>query len=375
MKQKYLDTITIKGFKSIRALEDFELKNLNVLIGSNGAGKTNFIDFFRLVRAMMELPLPKLKNTNLNSFVLQNGGSDAFLFNGPKITDQIEIQIMFGDNGYRFKLIPTTEEKFMINDEARYYKKYQTGWNELGSGYTSPKILEDKDKKGYAGGHSVGHYVYNAISSWKIYHFHDTSLFAPVRRSEIIEDNKYLRFDASNIAPYLYHLRENNIKIYNQIVDTIQMVAPFFEDFILDIDSNEKVRLNWRQKGSDYPFRPNQLSDGTIRFICLTTALLQPNPPSTLIIDEPAIGLHPYAIEILSELIKTVSESTQIIISTQSATLVDCFSPEDIITVNRKNGESIFYRPNNEELSEWLKDYSLGDLWIKNIIQGGPSYE
>ena len=370
-----LDILTIKGFKSIQSLEDFKLRNLNVLIGGNGAGKSNFIDFFRLLRAMMELPLPELNHANLKAYITDGGGSDDFLFNGPKITQQIKIIIKFGHNGYRFKLTPTADETFMINDEARYYDGGDTGWRELGSGQTTPELLKDKDNRGVAGGSNVEFYVYQAIKSWKIYHFHDTSKVAPMRRFETIDDMDYLRFDAANIAPYLFHLQNHENSVYNQIIETIRLVTPFFDDFILKPNQNEKVRLLWKQKGSDYPLKPQHLSDGTLRFICLTTALLQPEPPSLIIIDEPELGLHPYAIEILAELIEATSKKTQLIVSTQSPALVDYFEPEDIIIVNRSQGASIFKRLNKSELSEWLSDYSMGELWRKNIIMGGPVYE
>lgn len=370
-----LDKLTIKGFKSIRLLTDFKLRNLNVLIGGNGAGKSNFIDFFRLLRAMMELPLPELNRASLKAYITDGGGSDDFMFNGPKITKQIEVETMFGLNGYRFKLAPTADETFMINDEARYYDGGGTGWWELGGGQTTPKLLKDKDNIGFTGGHNVGYYVYQAISSWKIYHFHDTSKVAPMRRFETIDDIDYLRFDAANIAPFLLHLYNHEKSVYNQIVETIRLVTPFFDDFILKPNQNEKVRLRWKQKGSDYPLKPQHLSDGTLRFICLTTALLQPEPPSTIIIDEPELGLHPYAIEILAELIEATSKKTQLIVSTQSPSLVDYFEPEDIIIVNRSKGASVFKRLNKSDLSEWLEDYSMGELWRKNIIIGGPVYE
>ena len=370
-----LDSLTIIGFKSIRALKDFELTNLNVLIGGNGAGKSNFIDFFRMLRAMMELPLPGLASASLRAYIADGGGSDDFLFNGPKITEQIEVETKFGQNGYRFKLAPTADETFIINDEASYYEGGHSGWWEIGSGYTTPELLRDKDKRGAAGGKNVASYVYDAISSWKIYHFHDTGKVAPMRRFETIDDSDYLRFDAANIAPFLLHLKNNEESAYNQIVDTIRLVAPFFNNFILKPNKNEKVRLRWKQKGSDYPLKPHHLSDGTLRFICLTTALLQPDPPSTIIIDEPELGLHPYAIEILAELIEATAGKTQLIISTQSPALVDYFEPKDIIVVNRKKGASVFQRLSKDELSSWLEDYSLGDLWRKNILTGGPDYE
>jgi predicted ATPase len=315
----------------------------------------------------------------LKTYIADGGGSDDFLFNGPKVTEQIEVETRFGLNGYRFKLAPTADENFIINDEARYYDGGATGWWDLGSGQTTPELLKEKDKRGTAGGRSVSSYMYDAISSWKIYHFHDTSKLSPMRRYETIDDNEYLRFDAANIAPFLYDLKTNRRgykqKEYEQIIETIRLVTPFFDDFILKPNKNERMRLRWRQKGSDYPLKPHHLSDGTLRFICLTTALLQPDPPSTIIIDEPELGLHPYAIEILAELIKATSDKTQLIVSTQSPALVDYFEPEDIIVVNRKEGASVFERLDKQELSSWLQDYSLGDLWRKNVLTGGPVHE
>ncbi|MGE5343632.1 MAG: AAA family ATPase [Candidatus Omnitrophota bacterium] len=379
-----LDRVTIKGFKSIRSLENFELTNLNVLIGANGAGKSNFIDFFRLLRAMMQLPLPNLERSDLKTFIRINGGSDAFLFNGSKVTNQIEAAMFFGDNGYRFKLVPTTEEIFLINDEERYYKsdeKFYEGrsnkWKRIGSGNPIPELLREKDRYEVEGKRSVAWHILESIDSWKIYHFHDTSFFASMRRSGLLYDHSYLRFDGANIAPYLWFLRNREEKIYWQIVNTIRTVAPFFDDFLFEteMNGNDKVMLFWTQKGSDHPLKTYHLSDGTLRFICLVTALLQPNPPSTFIIDEPELGLHPYAIAILAELIEAVSQDTQLIICTQSPALVDYFNPEDIVVVNREAGASTFQRLSQDELSVWLEEYSLGDLWQKNVIAAGPTNE
>jgi predicted ATPase len=358
MKQS-LDKLTIKGFKSIKSLEDFELKNLNVLIGGNGAGKSNFIDFFRLLRANKELSLPGLNNANLQSFIKDGGGIYDFLFNGPKITEQIEIEILFGFHMYRFKLAPTADENVIINDETYYSDPL---WYAL---------LNEEDEHGLF--HQM--IIHESIKYWYIYHFHDTSKTASMRRSEIIEDCEFLRFDAANIAPFLLKLKEEYKENYNDIIEVIRLVTPFFDDFILKPNKNEKVALHWKQKGSDYPMRPHFFSDGTIRFICLAAALLQPDPPTLIIIDEPELGLHPYAIEILAELIEAASQKTQVIVSTQSPALIDYFSPESIIVVVRENGESKFKRLNEKQLAHWLDDYSLGDLWRKNIIAGGPVHE
>jgi len=367
---KALDKLTIKGFKSIKSLEDFELGKLNIMIGGNGAGKSNFVDIFRMLRAMVD--------ENFANFINTRGGANDFLFNGPKQTKTIEAEFQFGSNSYAFILEPTASDAFSIKKEMERY--LSQNWRIIGSGGLESKITANKNEKSIwaRGYYGVGHYIYESISNWVIYHFHDTSSTALMRHSEITADNVRLRSDASNIAPFLLGLQKDEPKFYGEIVEAVKLVTPFFDDFVLKPKKNgekETVNLSWKQKGSDYPMQPYHFSDGTIRFICLATALLQPEPPSTIVIDEPELGLHPYAIEILAELIQAASEKTQVIVSTQSPLLIDNFEPEDIIVVNRENGASTFKRLNTKELSHWLEDYSLGELWRKNIVAGGPVHE
>ena len=238
-----------------------------------------------------------------------------------------------------------------------------------------------------------------------VYHFHDTSPTAPMRRSEIVEDNQRLRNNGSNIAPFLLRLKQSEslYRYYQeQVVNspqnrlglslphryyhlevvnaTVRLAAilPFFDNFRLDVFQQgeaDKVKLSWQQKGSDYPLQPYHLSDGSIRFICLATALLQPDPPSAIVIDEPELGLHPEAIRILAELITDAAQRTQVILATQSPLLIDQFAIDDIVVVNRKDGQSTFERLSEQDFSQWLEDYSVGELWTRNVIQGGTSDE
>jgi predicted ATPase len=156
----------------------------------------------------------------------------------------------------------------------------------------------------------------------------------------------------------------------------VQRVAPFFDDFALGpLQLNtDKIRLEWRHKGSEAYFDAASLSDGTLRFIALATLLLQPATlrPSVILVDEPELGLHPYAITMLASLVKQASVSTQVILSTQSPLLLDHFTPEDVLVANRVEGGTQLARLESDKLAIWLQEYSLGQLWEKNEFGGRP---
>jgi len=216
------------------------------------------------------------------------------------------------------------------------------------------------------------------INSCRVYHFHDSSAEAPVRLSGFIEDNTYLRPDARNLAAILYRYRQtvSTRPVYDRILSTIQQINPRFGDFVLEPRAlnPSQIMLNWREKGRDYMFGPHQLSDGTLRVMALATLLLQPEKelPGILLIDEPELGLHPYALGVIAALLRKVSHYSHVIVSTQSAELLNFFEPEEVIVVDRKKEESEFRRLNALELSSWLEDYSLSELWEKNVLGGGP---
>lgn len=364
-----LDRLTIRGFKSIRALEDFPLGNLNVFIGGNGAGKSNLLEFFRLLRAVID--------GRLNQYIAEGGGVSDFLFNGRKTTPQMEFETHFGERGYRFALKPGPLENILLTGEARFYSGGKSGWWGLGDSPDGKSLLV-AEAKGITSDSSYSRSVYETIASWQVYHFHDTSATAAMRHYEIVQDNRVLRFNAANSAPYLLRLRAEYPDAYGEILNAVRLAMPFFDDFLLDVTrfgESQKVNLSWRQKGSDYPLQPYHLSDGSLRFICLVTALLQPNPPPTIVIDEPELGLHPYAIALLAELIQNAAQRTQLLVATQSPALIDQFSIEDIVVVNRKEGASTFERLQEADFNVWLESYSVGELWTKNVLSGGPVYE
>jgi predicted ATPase len=361
---KPIDCLTIRGFKSIRSLQDLELSSLNVLIGPNGAGKSNFIDFFRFLRSLV--------NQELQLAVNQYGGADRLLFLGPKVTSQIGGKLVFGKNSYEFGLVPTVDDRLVFDHELVAFAPWDTR-KAFSKGLSESTLKDLAGKKPSASSH-----VYASVASWTVYHFHDTSDTSPVRRRGTVRDHERLRHDGSNLAAFLLELRAADEETYSRVRELVRSVAPFFDDFRLRVQTtsngDDLTQLEWTQRGSDYPFHPSQFSDGTLRFTCMATALLQPSPPPTILLDEPELGLHPHSLSILAGLIRQASQQTQVIVSTQSATLLDEFEPENVIVVDRDLEESSFRRLSRSELTEWLQQYSLGELWRKNVFEGGPSY-
>ncbi|RMH18128.1 MAG: chromosome segregation protein SMC [Acidobacteria bacterium] len=356
-----LEKVRVAGFKSIRD-QEVELRPLNVMIGANGAGKSNFVGIFRLLREI-------IKN-NLQLYVARSGGADRLLHFGRKATDAIELQFEFEPNLYRCRLEPTAsgslifaDETVFFHDKAHYENPYE---QLLGRGHVETLLRSPSSR--------IATYVLASIESWWVYHFHDTSENAKVKQAGDVDDNRRLRPDAGNLAALLYLLRDTSPATYRDIVETVRLAAPFFDDFDLAPDRRNPrtIKLEWKERGSDAYFDASSLSDGTLRFISLATLLLQPQPPATILLDEPELGLHPYAITLLADLLRSAAERTQLIVSTQSVTLVNQLAPEDVIVVDREAGASVFRRLNEADVASWLDDYALGDLWEKNVIGGRP---
>lgn len=360
-----LRRIHIRGFKSIREME-LDLRRMNILIGANGAGKSNFLSAFQLLNRMAE--------SEFRTFVAQAGGANALLHLGRKSTSELSIRLIFDQYGYEVILIPTAEDALVFRDERISGDDFafRRPLEGLDAGISTETQLHLQVHR--YGGETPKRLLAD-MKSWLIYHFHETSESAGIRLTTSIHDNVRLRHNGANLAAFLFLLMEKYPDAYRRVVRTIQLAIPFFEDFDLRPDPRqpESIRLEWRQKGSDEYFNASSLSDGALRFMCLTTLLMQPEPPSIILIDEPELGLHPHALTLLASMMKSVSVKTKVIASTQSVPLVNHFSPEDIIVVDRENSQSVFQRLTREEYEDWLEDYSVGELWEKNVIGGTPA--
>ena len=354
-----MDYIEISGYKSIKS-ERIDLKPINLLIGANGSGKSNFISFFDF--------LNRLYNRNLNEYIALTGGENKILHKGQKVTDTISFKVEFenGNNGYSANL-KLGADGFIFTEELLIYR--------------SDKGVDisrsDREARIKTADHYRAKYVIGYLEGFRKYHFHDTSNKSPFTiPSHIENDIFYLYNNGSNLAAFLYDIKEEEKIVDNRIVKTIQSIAPYFSDFYFIPNTEDFVKLQWKDKYSDTVYGVNDLSDGTIRFIALTVLFMQPNLPDTIIIDEPELGLHPSAIAKLAGMIKSVSaKGCQVIIATQSTDLISHFSPESIITVDQIDGCSKFNRLDANKLQEWLEDYTIDDLWKRNIIATGqPNY-
>jgi predicted ATPase len=354
MPSNTLDYITVQGFKSIASIEKLALRPINVVIGANGSGKSNFIGVFDF--------LHEVREGRVRDYVAKAGGADKVLHFGSKTTHEISFALSFAKGDWKAKLRPTADDSL-----------YE--YEERGSPPAPDSAAKTDDE--VAAWDEASKWLPDRLLRWRIYHFNDTSPSSPMRKTARVDDNRRLRPDGANLPAFLHLLREKHASDYSLIVRTVQLAAPFFDDFRLDplLLNPDTIKLEWRHKEWDQYFDASSLSDGTLRFIALATLFLQPEKyrPSLILVDEPELGLHPYALGVLASLIRQASVTTQVIVCTQSSTLLDHFDPEDVLVAARVEGGTQLTRLDSEQLKKWLEDYSLGQLWEKNEFGGRPT--
>lgn len=395
-----LTSLHIAGFKSIDANQGqtITLGDITVLLGVNGSGKSNLLSFFSLLQA--------LATGKLDSYVGRYG-VNRLLHYGTKQTQVLKFQLKFDDgalNIYQPKLTLSVPDRLQFEGElvasdpcklqfedeliefgqhppmegvpfipryhktenqnciSEYYHLHANNRHEAG-------LLEDKNVTG------IG--IRNFLKNIRSYQFHDTSETAKIKDRCYIDDCAFLYSDAGNLAAFLRRLKitPEYKKYYQRIVSFIRSIMPQFGDFDLEPLPGNKdyIRLNWRDvSGGEYLFDSHQLSDGTLRFMALTTLLLQPPDlmPTLIILDEPELGLHPAAISAFAAMVNLASEHCQLLLATQSTRLVDEFEADNLIIAvqDKSKRASVYRRLKGKQLKSWLKRYSLSELWEKNVL-------
>ena len=366
-----LTQITIKGFKSIAFDRPvtLEVGDINILLGANGAGKSNIVSFFKMLGQMM--------NGNLQKFVAQSGTNQKFLYYGPKKTPTLSADIRLDDNGsqdiYSFSLSNAIPDRLIVNtEEITHYNPdtNTTDIRQLSYDFNESALATVKSQD------DVCDDVKEFLAACKVYQFSDSSPLSPIRQASAGDTAHYLQSEGNNLPAFLLFLKNNYAESYNRIVSYVREVVPQFRDFYLEPERGY-VSLKWIDtSANDYVLSSDQFSDGSIRYIALATLLLQPEEtmPRVIVIDEPELGLHPYAIDQLTEMIKDASLHAQIIVATQSPALIDGFDADDVTVIERDEDAqcTVARKLNGQDYSEWLEEYTLSELWDKNVIGGRP---
>jgi predicted ATPase len=362
--KNFLKRVHVAGFKSIRDCT-LELGALSVFIGANGAGKSNFISFFKMLNF--------ISTEGFATYVGKYGASNL-LHLGVKQTSTIHASLDYeteqGTNTYEvmFAHAPSGDRLIFTEEKVSFLRPEQAKPREhsLGAGHPESRLSLSDDQ--------TARVIKNLLTRTRVYQFHDTSETARIKQTAYLSDDVYLKSDAGNLAAVLFRLKRDFPKHYRHIVQTIRLSAPYFQDFVLEPTGNT-ILLRYTEFDTDMTFGADQISDGTLRLMALLTLLLQPieQMPNVIIIDEPELGLHPHALTVVLSVMQRVTLQRQIILATQSLWLVDAVDPSDIIVTERQNSETVFKRLDLEKLSVWLEEYSLGQLYESNHIGGRPS--
>lgn len=369
-----LEWITIEGFRSLKSIKKLRLTPINILLGANGSGKSNLLEVFSF--------LGSISRGELKYYTKRAGGAEKILHFGSRLTPRLNIILSFKHESNQYQIELGSDPKgnvFLVNELVLSWNKneHNEPYVHLLSGVNGEAGISNSETRSNI---AIAQDVYDCLNTGRVFQFHDTSPMSPMRKESNVTDNRFLRADGSNLASFLYLLRHKHKGSYRLIRKTIQLVAPFFDDFVLEPNAlNESViRLDWKHRGShdDY-FDISSFSDGLLRFIALTTLLMQPSElkPCIILMDEPELGLHPYAITILASMVKYAATETQVILATQSPLLLDNFDPQDVLVADRIKGSTELTRLRAERLQDWLEDYSLGQLWEKNEFGGRPGPE
>ena len=361
-----IESLHVKGFRSLADVQLDEIPNPMVLLGANGAGKSNVLRFVQLLQA--------LAGRRLGEFVRRRGGADDQLFGGHQSTNRIEAKVSsrtdLGTHTYAVTLEGTEAgDLSFVNEEftpcAAEAGEPDCGQPNRESGFVLMACSKSGDDRSKA--------AVDLLRDTMVYQFHDTSSASPIKTRWDAEDNHRLLEHGGNLAPVLVHLRRNDLPKYEMICRHIRRVLPEFDGFEIEADYGKAI-LRWRAKTTKQTMGAHLTSDGSLRAFCLITLLNLPSEllPSIVLLDEPELGLHPFAVSLVSHMVKVLARERQVIVATQSPYFVDAFSLEEIVVLTMRDGKTEAKRFADGDFSHWLDEHSTGELWWKNLLGGYP---
>ena len=370
-----IESVRIRGFRSLADVEISGLPQAAVLIGANGSGKSNFIRFFEMLSWM-------LRSRRLGEFVERQGGTDDQLFGGNRVTPRMEAQLSIrteaGRNDYKFALSHAQPDRFIFTEEGFRFSRpsllTEADWQYLDSGHREARIVETAQTADDLGTvRTTARTIVYLLRNIAAYQFHDTSYESNFKKKWDVSDNRQLRSDGGNLAAVLYRLEQEDVRTYEDICRQIGRVLPGFDRFAIE-EEYGKVLLRWKAKWADKTFGAHVTSDGSLRAFALVTLLRMPANmlPDVILLDEPELGLHTSAVGLIGNMIDSRSHERQIIVATQSPQLVDTFGIDQIFVLDLKEGRTTCRKLDPDAYQHWLDNYSTGELWEKNVLGGRP---
>lgn len=404
-----LKKLEIENFRSFKKAE-IELRRLNVLIGPNGGGKSNFLDIFNLFSQAAEGRLAdgfinrdgfeqvafKEQHSDYIRFIMEFDYSYFFENKGLNfIYDVILVKrgesavpiIMLeklwengeGDDSKRPPLIERNYDKIkMFNCRTKKVNdfSYNLFLEKASSGY--PEEFDISNELTISLVERAIHYpipsqLTSKLSSLNHYHPIPVEVSSPIRCSQLTKPGTNLSDDGGNLLSVLNNIQSNYPDFWEEIINLLKTFYPGFYNITFPIEGGAgKAVLKWWERigNKNEYFYANQLSDGTLRLLTLIAILMNPKPPPLICIDEPELSMHPDWIHLLAELMQSASERTQMIVATHSPQLISKLEPEEVVIVEKEDGESHLRRLDADSLQAWLEEYTLGELWMSGHIGG-----
>ena len=383
--------------------EELELRPLNVLIGTNGSGKSNFLEAIGLLQAAP---------TDLAARVRDGRGVADWIWQGDAEADSAVMQavvqpadqralrysVEFGERLQHFTIISERLEYLgthqhvprfvdrrknahvatLRRNAKRVPHKRPTvqeianlvlGYEEVEYAVEGPKsiLAEVKDAEHYP---ELTHFA-KALERIRLYRewtFGQSNVVRSLQKTDL--PNANLAEDHTNLGLVLNRL-SMDYKVRERIVEALRRLYEDISDFHVNIEFNT-AQLFVQERGGKVTVPATRLSDGTIRYLSLLAILCDPQPPPLVCIEEPELGLHPDILPGLAKLLLEASERCQLVVTTHSEVLVDALThePESIVVCEKEEGQTKLKRLSRSELQHWLDKYRLGELWSSGEIGG-----
>lgn len=375
--------IRVEGYRRLLSVA-LEMRDLTVIIGSNGVGKTSFLDVFSLLAASAKGQLLERISGGLEGLLTRDKA------NGLTISLEMSVPT-YAPLKYHLELIPVRGSSYEITQESltqqnnpdavqpmkfidshrlniRYFNvqthrleppdwehdHFETSLSQV------PKMYQQSEN------------LRKRLASCTYYGALDISSRSPVRLPQEMRPAKLPGANGEDLVSCLYDLRETNPDRFEMVEDTLAAAFPDFERLSFPPVAAGKLTMTWKDKNFSKPIYVHELSEGTLRFLWLVTLLQSTELTSITLIDEPEVSLHPELLRLLADLMREASKRTQLIVATHSDRLIRFLKPEEVLVCDAEDGLTTMTWADTMDLAKWLAEYTLDELWSMNLMGGRP---